>query len=247
MVIRELERIEEFEVCIGIQKKAWGFDEIDLVPVPLFVLARDYGGIVLGAFIENHLVGFVYSIPALYNQRLIQHSHMLGVDPDYQNKGIGYKLKIAQKEAALRRGFDLITWTYDFLQAKNSYFNFHKLGCVARKILKDYYGRSTSILHAGLPTDRLLVEWPLKGRPKHITGFRPVLRFEDDKFKRSYAEGPVGIEIPEDIQRLKRENIDLARRWQATSRDILDEYFDRGYQIRDYTSRPRTFLILDYD
>ncbi|HIE05228.1 MAG TPA: GNAT family N-acetyltransferase, partial [bacterium (Candidatus Stahlbacteria)] len=214
MEIKRIEKVEDFERCLEIQRRAWDFEDVDLVPVPLFVLARDYGGIVLGGYEGEELIGFVFSIPAFHNGKWIQHSHMLAVLPQYQNQGIGYRLKLAQKKTALRLGFDLITWTFDFLQAKNCYFNFSKLKGYARTYLKDYYGQSSSLLHSGLPTDRILIEWAIGKQERAPTSrFTPVLTFESGRFVSAEDRGPVGIEIPKDIQRLKEEDMDKARRW----------------------------------
>jgi len=243
--IRELKRIEEYEACLVIQREAWQFEDIDLVPVPLFVLARDYGGVILGSFIEDKLVGFVYALPVLHDKELVLHSHMLAVLPQYQNRGIGYRLKLAQREEARRRGYHLITWTYDFLQRKNSYLNFRKLGGIARRLYRDYYGQSSSLLHSGLPTDRLLVEWHLdQPRTRTVSEFTPILEYRDGEFIRKESSGAIGIEIPSDIQRLKQEDLNLAHQWQHEVRSALETYFQKGYQVVDFSN---PFLVLVHD
>jgi predicted GNAT superfamily acetyltransferase len=87
---------------------------------------------------------------------------MVGVAPEYQNRGVGRLLKFAQREEALSRGIDLVEWTFDPLQTRNAHFNLVRLGALVRRLVPNFYGRTSSPLHAGLPTDRLVAEWWLK-------------------------------------------------------------------------------------
>ncbi len=227
-MIRHLTTIDDFKQCIRIQREAWGFQDIDMVPIPLFVLARDGGGIVIGKEIDGKIVGFAYSFP-LYKGEWVQHSHMLAVLPEYQGRGIGYELKMKQREIAIEMGYRKIQWTFDVLQAKNAYFNLHKLGVIVREYLPNYYGEISSTLYSGLPTDRLLAEWFIK---------------EERKKKEVLAR----VEIPADIQKLKSENIKEAERWQERIRKELTELFSRGYYIFDVERKEgRVFYLLTHD
>jgi predicted GNAT superfamily acetyltransferase len=159
---RFLNSHEDYRACVALQKHVWGFeDNLDMVPIPLLVIGRKNGGFLYGAFDGNQLVGFIYSILGMYNNKLIHCSHMLAVIPEYQNQSIGYKLKMKQREFALAQGIDLITWTYDPFQVKNAFFNIEKLGAVVRNYYPDLYGETSSRIHWGLPTDRMLAEWYL--------------------------------------------------------------------------------------
>jgi predicted GNAT superfamily acetyltransferase len=163
--VRQLTHYSEFEKLINIQRHVWNHDEEDLTPVHQFCITSRMGAILLGAYVGEKLAGFVYSFPAVFNGKLIQHSHLLAVLPQYRGLGLGKKLKWAQRETALKRGYDLITWTVDPLQAKNANLNIHGLGAVTRTYLKDFYGRESAlILGPGIPTDRFLMEWPIKER-----------------------------------------------------------------------------------
>jgi predicted GNAT superfamily acetyltransferase len=102
------------------------------------------------------------AFPALRKNQAYLHSHLLAVLPEYQNRGVGRRLKLAQRDEALARGIDLVEWTFDPLQLKNAYFNIAKLGAIVRRYVPDLYGRTTSPLHGGLPTDRLVAEWWLR-------------------------------------------------------------------------------------
>ena len=160
--IRPLHAVSEMRVCVALQRIVWGYTELETVPDHIFVVAAKTGGQVLAAFDADMPVGFVLAFPALRKGRAYLHSHLLAVLPDYQNSGVGRRLKLAQRDEALARGIDLIEWTFDPLQLKNAYFNIAKLGAIVRRYVPDLYGRTTSPLHGGLPTDRLVAEWWLR-------------------------------------------------------------------------------------
>ncbi len=160
--IRVLETPEEFETCVALQGRTWGFADRDLVPRRMFVVARKIGGGVLGAYDGEQLVGFALALPAHRPGQTFWHSHMLAVERDYRDRGLGRRLKLAQRERALELGFDLIEWTFDPLEMKNAYFNLESLGAIARHYHPNLYGATTSALQAGLPTDRLTAEWWLR-------------------------------------------------------------------------------------
>ena len=164
--IRKLTRYPDFEKLVDIQRRVWKHDEEDLTPVHQFCITSRMGAILLGAYVGEKLAGFVYSFPAVFKGKLIQHSHLLAVLPQYQGIGLGKKLKRAQREVSLKQGYDLITWTVDPLQARNANLNIHALGAITRTYLGDFYGRESAlILGPGVPTDRLLMEWPIREDP----------------------------------------------------------------------------------
>jgi predicted GNAT superfamily acetyltransferase len=161
--IRRLTRYPDFEKLIDIQRHVWKHDEEDLTPIHQFCITSRMGAILLGGYVGERLAGFVYSFPAVFNGKLIQHSHLLAVLPHYRGIGLGKKLKWAQREVSLKLGYDLITWTVDPLQARNANLNIHTLGAITRTYLGDFYGRESAlILGPGIPTDRFLMEWPIK-------------------------------------------------------------------------------------
>jgi predicted GNAT superfamily acetyltransferase len=110
------------------------------------------------------MAGFILAYPGIRDGKPYLHSHMAAVLPEFSDLGIGRKLKLAQREDALARGISLVEWTFDPLQTKNAYFNICRLGAVARRYLTDVYGSTSSPLHAGLPTDRLVAEWDLRSQ-----------------------------------------------------------------------------------
>jgi predicted GNAT superfamily acetyltransferase len=164
IVIRPFATLEEMRPCIALQQAVWQYADLDVVPHAIFVVAYETGGQVLGAFDELDPIGFILAFPALRSGRPFLHSHLLAVLPKYQSRGIGRRLKLAQRDDALRRGIDLIEWTFDPLQPKNAHLNIARLGAIARRYLPDHYGRTSSPLHGGLPTDRLVAEWWVRSR-----------------------------------------------------------------------------------
>jgi predicted GNAT superfamily acetyltransferase len=159
-MIRELSTEQELREAVALQKTIWGFEDADLLPFRMFVVATKIGGQLLGAYDADRMIAFSLSIPGLKpGGKPYIHSHMLGVLPEYRNAGVGRRLKLRQKEDALARGIDLIEWTFDPLEIKNAWFNIERLGAIVRRYVRNQYGVSTSHLHGGIPTDRCVAEW----------------------------------------------------------------------------------------
>src|SRR6266446_4488386 len=162
--VRRCRETSEFAACVDLQKEVWQFSDIDIVPIRMFSVADKIGGQVFGCYEGNSLIGFALSIPGTRAGHPYLHSHMLAVRESYRNKGIGRRLKLAQREDAISRGFELIEWTFDPLEIKNAYLNNEKLGIITRRYSVNQYGITTSPLQGGLPTDRLVAEWWLKSK-----------------------------------------------------------------------------------
>jgi predicted GNAT superfamily acetyltransferase len=158
--IRALTEYPQFVEAVALQKTIWGFADIDLLPVRLFVVASKIGGQIFGAYDADRMVAFLLAIPGLKaGGKYYLHSHMMGVLSDYRNAGIGRILKLRQREEALARGIELIEWTFDPLEIKNAFFNIERLGAVVRRYVLNQYGTTSSALHGSLPTDRCVAEW----------------------------------------------------------------------------------------
>jgi predicted GNAT superfamily acetyltransferase len=203
------------------------------------------------------MVGFVYSIVGMKPARqVLQWSHMLGVLPEYRNSGLGRALKLAQRDKALAQGYELIEWTYDPLQAMNAHLNFTKLGVVAEEYHRNVYGESTSVLHKGTPTDRLVAQWWI-ARPhverrvapggaipvtsNELTDAAPVntthpaqawLANSDVFLARD--DRRLALEIPMGFTDMQREAPALALEWRLQTREIFETYFRRGYRVVDF-------------
>jgi predicted GNAT superfamily acetyltransferase len=170
ILIRPCQGLEEFDGCVQLQADVWGYKDRDLVPYRVFIVAQKIGGQVIGAFDTarpgaspqgdpGSLVGFALALPGISGGLPYLHSHMLAVNPDYRNQGIGRRLKLFQREEALGRGIGRMEWTFDPLEIKNSFLNIAKLGAIVRRYASNFYGVTSSRLHGQIPTDRLYAEW----------------------------------------------------------------------------------------
>jgi predicted GNAT superfamily acetyltransferase len=165
MDIREIVAMEELRAVERLQKEVWSCDDLEILPAIHMIAARHVGAILLGAFDGNALVGFVYGFPGFEGDMRVIHSDMLAVRDEYRDRGVGRALKLAQRDHALARGVTRITWTFDPQQTRNANLNLTHLGVIADRYLRDFYGQTTSPLHAG-GTDRLWVTWYLHQRPE---------------------------------------------------------------------------------
>lgn len=271
MDIRRLETPSDYEAFENTMKEIWESGERDIIPSHLLRAINDQGGLVLGAFEEEKMVGVLVGFLAYYKGILHHHSHITGALERY--KGIGYHLKQKQREFVLSQGLDLITWTFDPLQSSNAYFNFAKLGVISRTYYRNYYGEMRDLLNVGIESDRFLVEWWLKSDDvvKRVQGtFRqPALddvlsrtTVVNETEKRDFREiishnlnltsKTLLVEIPSDINVIKEKNKELARKWRETTREIFENYFDKGYTAYNVISETkegerRSFYLLRRD
>lgn len=162
--IASLHTLDQFQGCVDLQLAVWGYSDGDLIPRRMFLLADRIGGQVLGAFDGEKIVGFAMALPGFRAGQPYLHSHMLAVLPEYRDLGLGRRLKLAQRDDAIARGFELMEWTFDPLEIKNAHLNIARLGAICRRYYPDFYGPSSSPLQGGLPTDRLYAEWWLRSR-----------------------------------------------------------------------------------
>jgi predicted GNAT superfamily acetyltransferase len=218
--IRPLTDREDLKSAVRLQRQIWGFEDVDLIPLRLFVVASKIGGQVYGAFDGAQLIGFCMAIPGLKpGGKTYLHSHMLGVLPEYRNAQVGRRLKVAQRDDALARGIDLIEWTFDPLEIKNAFFNVERLGAVVRRYVPNQYGTTSSPLHGGLPTDRCIAEWWISSpRVKTILAGQP--------FERPPVE--TCIAIPSNIATIRANDPPSAREIQQKACEQFRDAFDRG-------------------
>lgn len=227
LIIRKCEALEEMQACFALQREVWKFADADLVPVRLFVVAEKIGGQVIGAFDGNELVGFALAIPGVRNGHSYLHSQMLAVRQQYRNVGLGRRLKLAQCDDALARGFELMEWTFDPLEIKNAYLNIEKLGALARRYNVNQYGITSSPLQGGLPTDRLEAEWWMKSKrvEKALAGASPA------KF-----QSRMQIDVPGEIYEWKAaaETRERALGVQTQNREKFLRAFSEGLCVLGY-------------
>ena len=222
IVVRFCDGLAEFEGCIEVERAVWKAEDIDLVPMPLFVVAARTGGQVIGAFDGPRMVGFTMAIAGWRGGKPLLHSHMTATLDGYRDRGIGRRLKLFQRTDALARGISLVEWTFDPLMIKNAYFNLMRLGAIARNYLPNAYGITTSALHAGLPTDRFVAEWHLRSpRVKRVlAGKAPVPAFTK-KARR--------ISIPANLHQLATSNPAEAAQRQSGIRGEFAALLSKGY------------------
>jgi predicted GNAT superfamily acetyltransferase len=229
--IASVTTLADFEQCVEVQLAVWGYSEGELVPKRVFLIAERIGGQVLGAFDGRALVGFAMALPGYRDGQPYLHSHMLAVLPEYRNAGLGRRLKLAQREDALARGFERMEWTFDPLEIKNAHLNIARLGAIARRYMRNFYGPSSSPLQGGLPTDRLIVEWELRSpRVRRALG-------EEVESLASAADVVVErIDVPCIVLdwKLDPQRRTLAESLQTRNRLVLESAFARGLAITGY-------------
>ena len=162
--IRECATIEEFDGCVYLQREAFGLPDLELSPRRHLIVSRQAGGWTLGAFVAERMVGFVHHLAAVRGNETFGYSHVMAVAKDYQNKGVGARLKWAQRERALTEGRKLIKWTWDPMQARNAHFNLNRLGAIVDTYADNFYGVDYNLDSGveeklGLPSDRLFATW----------------------------------------------------------------------------------------
>ncbi len=264
LTFRSLTTLGEFEACVALQREVWGADFEECVPGAILRVAARYGGVLEGAFggpDGGRLVGFVFGLTGLDQGRPVHWSDMLAVAPGWRGQGIGGRLKERQRLRLLELGVHEVRWSFDPLEARNARLNLSRLGAVGRWYERDMYGASSSPLHAGIGTDRLVVSWWIgPGAPpgdrrrapgSHPTGSPPSERrsaeagssapdpfspgpeaVAPDRSEAEAGEGvPVAVPIPRDLQRLKAEDPEGARQWRLRVRAALEAPLAAGGSV----------------
>jgi predicted GNAT superfamily acetyltransferase len=247
--IRSLCKIEELDEVRRLESKIWG--ESDSVPTHQTITAVKNGGLVLGAYVDGQLIGFQYSFPGFNGQSVYLCSHILGTDEQYRNKGIGEKLKHAQREEALKLGYSLITWTYDPLESINGYLNIGKLGGISTTYIPNCYGEMDDLLNSGIPSDRFLVEWHI-GKEKETDTFgkeftqefvieNSCLKWQLNDHSLpaissidSLHTGIKFVPVPKNYRMIRETNLELAKDWRMQTRAIFSEMFSQGWQVNGF-------------
>ena len=253
IAIREINELSEMRAVEELQKEIWGIPDLDVVPLTHLVAAKEAGGVLIGAFDGEALVGFVYGFPSFEHGEVAHHSHMLAVKSAYRNYDLGRRLKLAQREHVITQGMDLISWTFDPLQSLNAHFNFGKLGVLADRYLPNFYGEdAASFLHQ-TGTDRLWVSWLVSSErvKERINGVgysapsnlgSSLVQVETDDSPRrndlaeALAQDHAAIEIPSHIDALPRET---GLRWRDDTRWAFTEALKAGYFVDAFVRETR--------
>lgn len=220
IVVRKCQGIEEFHRCVELQRVIWGEVDLEVEPATLFVVASHTGGQVLGAFEGDRLVGITLAVVGFKDNTVFLHSHMTGVLAEYRDRGVGRMLKLFQRDEALGRGIRLIVWTFDPLEIRNAHFNLNRLGAIARRYHPNMYGLTSSPMHRGLPTDRLVAEWQLDS---------PRVMAASSNLPQEPQEAPAAIELPAELEKWKQEGPRELARVQDRIRAEFSGWFARGY------------------
>lgn len=284
--IRPLQSIADMQDIEELQLIVWGKDEREIMPGHVCHALQHNGAALLGAFDGSKLVGFTLAVLSTVEgltdridqvaaARLKMYSVIAGVLPEYRDAGVGYMLKMAQRDFALRIGVRLITWTYDPLESRNGRFNIGKLGTICHRYLRNFHGEMAGI-NAGLETDRFEVEWwvtsnRVKSRANQQKQPLPLQALLDGGAllvneaifnaaglpvpPANYVSRPANlmlVEIPADFQEIKRRDFPLALRWRTHSRTLFEELFHSGFLVTDFVAyadeddRRRSFYLLTY-
>jgi len=245
----------DLEACVLLQRAVWGLADLEITSSLQLTATIHAGGFLhLAETASGQGIGFCYAFPAIRGGVPHLHSDMLAVLPEWQKHGVGARLKWAQREEALRRGLGLVTWTFDPLQARNAHLNLRRLGASSSEFLQDFYGITSSSIHHGLPTDRLVARWELdSGRVKALaaggdlpaTVAAPILpRVNDVKWQAGWAvsseprldlDAPeLLLEIPPEWDVLCSAAPRVAEDWHRKVRRAFEAYLGRGYAAADF-------------
>ncbi len=222
-IVRKCDTLEDFNACVALQREIWGESDLEIEPAGMFVVATHTGGQVLGAFDGEKLVGYTLAIAGVQRGAFYLHSHHTGVHRDYRDRGVGRLLKLFQREEALSRGIRLVQWTFDPLELRNAHFNLNRLGAISRHYEPNLYGLTTSPLHRGLATDRLLAEWRLDS-PRVIAAIGGK-----NRDARRSAEARVKVEVPGGFTQGNQANSQKMKHAQDRIRAEFTNWFARGY------------------
>lgn len=210
------------------------------------------GNLPIGAYDAERLVGFVLGWAGVDGGGLHVHSHMLAAMPEQRHRGVGYALKLAQRAQALAQGIHVARWTFDPLVARNAWFNIGKLGAVADRFERSFYGEMSDDLNRGDRTDRLVIRWDLDPEPVARSvpeGLPTVLAARGEAesptpaIEATPGSGGAVVEVPRDHHELRRRNEDLGARWRDASAEALETCFGAGLIVSAF-DRHRSAYVL---
>lgn len=227
--IRRLGTYPEFLLVQKLHQEAWGLPEGAGIYPPVLNTISKNGGVVIGAFDQDVLVGFVYGFLGREGAGLLKLcSQTMGVDREYRRIGIGTRLKWAQRDFAIQMGLPLITWTFDPLETASAYLNLNKLGAISKTYLPNLYGERFTALGTGLPSDRLLAEWwvlsprVVSGALNHLpspTGENIIVPSEEIRL----------VDIPDNFQLMRKTNPEFSAMWRYKVRAEFQAALDDGF------------------
>lgn len=250
--IRPLRSEADYNACIRLQKETWGENFSDVVPLSILKTSQWAGGIASGAFDPNGvLVGLVFGMTGVRDGRLVHWSDLLAVRPEARSAGVGRRLKEHQRDTLIPLGVEAVYWTFDPLEARNANLNLNKLGATVYEYVENMYGDgSSSVLQAGLGTDRFIVEWELSSErvERALAGTLADCspEYAEAPIVNTAADAPHGpldsisdfpeservrIEVPDAIQEAKKAHAAAGRAWREATRRAFLHYLSGGYRV----------------
>ena len=256
-IIRSFASRADYDACVRLQRETWGEDFVDAVPATILMVSQRVGGVSAGAFdADGRLLGFVFGISGIRDGELAHWSDMLAVRPEARGAGLGKRLKHFQRDQLLARGIRRMLWTYDPLVARNANLNLNSLGARPVEYVVNMYGDTRSALHAGLDTDRFIVEWrldqraPVRAEPaagtapaggaSRLEGTGTTAVVDPVWFARERplpADPCVRVAAPADIDGIKGADPACARAWQQAQRRAFTWYLANGYRVSGFEHR----------
>jgi predicted GNAT superfamily acetyltransferase len=255
--IRPLRTIDDCQACVDLQREVWGWEQADVVPATLLHVVEYVGGLAAGAFDpDGTLLGFVFGVSGVRDGRLVHWSHMLAVRESVRNIGLGLMLKEYQRRVLADLGIAHIFWTFDPLMAKNAYINLNRLGAVVVDYVPDMYGTTTSPLHLGVATDRLVVRLDTTRELQHLEltpgEGAPILSASPRPGDVSMSIGDrtpatLLIEIPADVLDVAARSTSEVAMWRSGVRGHLVWALAKGYTARGVhrDAQGRSFYVLE--
>jgi predicted GNAT superfamily acetyltransferase len=257
--LRPLHALEEFQACFTLQADVWGAAFADIVPASLLQVSTHVGGLVLGAFHQDRLVGFVFGLTGVKDDEIVHWSHMLAVRAEAREHGIGRELKEYQRAVLAARGVHREFWTFDPLQARNAHLNVNRLGVQVIDYVVNMYGSTGSPLHFGTATDRLIVSCATGSAPvptpasvatvggHDTTAILTAAPRAGDRIHAGDRPHTILIEIPWDIQAVVAESVAVADEWRIATRHAFQWALLHGYRVTAFhrdRDASRCFYVL---
>ncbi|MEX2202478.1 MAG: hypothetical protein WD965_00135 [Actinomycetota bacterium] len=213
--LRPLQSLEDCDAILEVMIATWG--EHQTIPREMIRALGESGNMPYGAVAGQALIGYVLGWAGVDpREGLHLHSHMLATLPDRRHGGVGYALKLAQRAQGLDQGISVARWTFDPVVARNAYFNLHKLGAVADRFERNFYGEMTDALNRGERSDRFVIRWDLEREPgpRAFEMDAPPVIDEGWDFTGlpPEAERGVFVRVPADLLELRERDPELAGR-----------------------------------
>ncbi|MEK6284268.1 MAG: hypothetical protein AABO57_00840 [Acidobacteriota bacterium] len=227
VAIRECSSIEDFQQCIELEREVWKDHDLGIMPIRLYMISRACNAPTIGAFESSgRLVGFVHTMIALMGKHVVYHSHLAAVREDLRHKDIGYRMKLAQRQHAMKAGVPLIIWTFDPLQSRNAHLNVNKLGAIIRRYEVNYYSEGLStVFDSQVPSDRVFAEWWVSSPHVEsvLAGNRPTVEGE-----------PESVLIPENINNVRDQSVEKHLNWRLRVREDFQRKLAGGLIVRGF-------------